>query len=55
VDYQIRFKPGTTCNGTTGALTAKISTNEHPVPVLAAGLTLTAASTEGWGISKYMA
>lgn len=55
VSYQIKFKSGTTCNGTTGALTAKISTNEHPVPVLAAGLSLNAASTEGWGISKYLA
>ncbi len=55
VSYQIRFKAGTTCNGTNGALTAKISTNEHPVPVLASGLTLTAASIEGWGVSKYIA
>ena len=33
VSYQVRFKPGTTCNGTNGVLNAKIATNEHPVPV----------------------
>lgn len=55
VSYQVRFKPGTTCNGTTGTLTAKISTNEHPVPVLSSPLTLTAATTEGWAITKYIA
>lgn len=55
VSYQIRFKAGTTCNGTNGALTAKISTNEHPVPVFATGLTLTAVSTEAWTITKYIA
>jgi uncharacterized repeat protein (TIGR01451 family) len=55
VSYQIKFKSGTTCNGTNGALTAKISTIEHPVPVLASGLTLTAVSTEGWNITKYIA
>ena len=55
VSYQVRFKPGTTCNGTNGTLTAKISTNEHPVPVLSSPLTITAVATEGWAITKYIA
>ncbi len=55
VSYQVRFKPGITCNGTNGILTAKISTNEHPVPVSASALTLTAVATEGWAITKYIA
>ena len=55
VSYQVRFKPGTTCNGTSGILTARISTIEHPVPVLSAPLTLTAVATEGWAITKYIA
>jgi uncharacterized repeat protein (TIGR01451 family) len=55
VSYQVRFKPGTTCNGTSGVLTAKISTIEHPVPVISTPLTLTAVTTEGWAITKYIA
>jgi len=57
VSYQIRFKPGKTCNGTTGSLTAKIFTNEHPIPVfpVLGPLTLTATATEGWAIAKYIA
>ena len=55
ISYQVRFKPGTTCNGTNGILTAKISTNEHPLPVLSTPLTLTAVITEGWTITKYIA
>ncbi len=55
VSYQVRFKQGTTCNGTNGTLTAKISTNEHPVPVLSSPLTITAVATEGWNITKYIA
>ena len=55
VSYQVKFKPGTTCNGTSGILTAKISTVEHPVPVIGTPLTLTAVSAEGWTITKYIA
>ena len=55
VSYQVRFKPGITCIGTTGTLNAKISTNEHPVPVLSTPLTMTASGTEGWTITKYIA
>jgi uncharacterized repeat protein (TIGR01451 family) len=55
VSYQIRFKQGTTCNGATGIVTAKISTNEHTTPVQATNLTLTASATESWGIIKYIA
>ena len=55
VSYQVRFKPGTTCNGTNGTLTAKISTTEHPLPVLSTPLTITAVATEGWTITKYIA
>ncbi len=55
VSYQIKFKPGVTCNGTNGTMTAKISTIEHPVPVLSSPLTITAVATEGWAITKYIA
>ena len=55
VSYQVRFKPGTTCNGTSGVLTAKISTTEHPLPEISSPLTLTAVVNEGWTITKYIA
>jgi len=55
VSYQVRFKPGVTCNGTTASLSAKISTNEHPTPILSSPLTMTAVATEGWSIAKYIA
>jgi uncharacterized repeat protein (TIGR01451 family) len=55
VSYQVRFKPGSTCNGTNGVLNAKISTNEHPVPVISTALTITAVATEAWSITKYIA
>ena len=55
VSYQIRFKPGTTCNGISGVMTAQISTQETPVPVLSAPLTITAVTSEAWTITKYIA
>jgi len=55
VSYQVRFKYGTTCNGTSGTLTAQITTNEHPLAVVSSPLTITAASSENWTITKYIA
>lgn len=54
VSYQIKFKPGMACAGLTGILNATIQTNEHPTPVAASPLTLTATSTETWNITKYI-
>ncbi len=54
VNYQIRWKLGVTCNGTTGTTTAQISTIQTPTPVVSTPLTLTANSTEAWSIAKYI-
>jgi uncharacterized repeat protein (TIGR01451 family) len=54
VSYSIKFKPGMACAGLTGTLNATIQTVEHPTPVAASPLTLTATSTETWSITKYI-
>lgn len=54
VSYSIKFKPGMACAGLTGTLNATTQTTQHPTPVAASPLTLTATSTETWSITKYI-
>lgn len=52
--YQLKFEPGMACAGLTGTLNATTQTTQHPTPVAASPLTLTATSTETWSITKYI-
>lgn len=53
VSYQLKFKPGVTCNGTNGVLSAQITTNQHPSPVSTTS-SISASANENWNIYKYM-
>ena len=52
--YQIKFKNGTTCNGTTASLQAEITSTEVPVPVPALPVVATAQANDVWNIYKYI-
>lgn len=52
--YQLKFKNGTTCNGTTANLQAEIKSTEVPTPVAAANVTATAQASDVWNIAKYI-